>query len=379
MKKFLLKASMITVLLMMSLFLQGCAQEATPAAPVAPAPAATTAPAAAPAPAATPAAPSDTIETIVLYSNAISDGRGEWIQERALEELGIDVQLVSYGGVGIVNRLVAERYNPMADVVFGLNPMLWVDMEVNDLLVPYVPAWAAEVPADLNHSDGLFHAVILIANLLTYDLSQVSPEEAPTDWPDLWQDERWHGHFGYAQALTGSTTQMILAGILSRYLDPNGHLGVSPEGWAHIEGKYRYGFNLSGQDLFAEMINPDNNVSMGQMWSHGIPFREQQFGVDAGFVVPEIGVPFSIEGVALINGANNPEAAKRFIDWFGTAETMHAFSYQFEFMPAHPGALEGLRGIAVEASTIPHQDIDWPTVASHIGEWLEEIYLFYMP
>ena len=159
-------------------------------------------------------------ETIVLYSNALSDGRGDWIAERALQDLGIEVLQVDGGGVDIANRLVAERDNPQADVLFGFNPMLWWQLEHNDILVAHIPPWAGEVPVG-NHSNGLFHAVILVGNMLIYDLNQMGDGETPGDWLDLWTNPEFHGRYAVPDALGGSTVQMVLSGIFNRFLDPD--------------------------------------------------------------------------------------------------------------------------------------------------------------
>jgi len=313
-------------------------------------------------------------ETIILYSNALSDGRGDWIAERALEELNIVVQQVDGGGVDIANRLVAERENPQADVLFGFNPMLWWQLEDNDIIAAHVPPWADEIPVG-NHPDGLFHAVILVGNMLIYDRNQIDGN-GPSDWPDLWQNPEFHGRFAVPDALGGSTVQMVLSGIFNRHLDPNGHLGVSDEGWEAIDAKFRYGVSTN-QDMAAEIAGPSDAI-MSQMWSHGIPTREEEFGIDVGFATPDVGVPFSIEGVALVNGANNIDAARRFIDWFGQAEVMHAFSAEFGFVPAHPAALDGLPPFNSVIASLNHQQIDWDTIAPRMGEWLEHIVLNYM-
>jgi len=316
--------------------------------------------------------------SIVLYSNAVSDGRGEWIQERASRELGIDVQLVDLGGVALANRLIAESANPIGDVIFGLNPMLWWQMEQEGIISPHVPQWASEIPGHLNHPDGLFHAVILIGNLLIYDTAQLDPADAPGDWPELWENPAFHGRYVTPNALTGSTVQMILSGILGRHLDPNGHLGVSDEGWAHIENKFRYAALFTDQDMVVEIVSPINDAVLSQMWSHGIPFREAVHDIEIGFVRPAIGVPFSIEGAALVNGAPNEEAAIRFIEWFGTAEVMHDFSAEFGFLPAHPAALEGLTGITLQVAELEPQDLDWDIISPLMPSWIEHIYLNYL-
>ncbi|MCL2456130.1 MAG: extracellular solute-binding protein, partial [Defluviitaleaceae bacterium] len=314
-------------------------------------------------------------ETIVLYSNALSDGRGDWIAAKALEELNIVVLQVDGGGVDIANRLVAERDNPQADVLFGFNPMLWWQLENNGILVPHTPPWAREVPVG-NHANGLFHAVILVGNMLIYDLNQINESEAPSDWLDLWQNTNLHGRYAVPDALGGSTVQMVLSGIFNRFLDPNGVLGVSDEGWDNIAAKFRHGVSTN-QDMAAEIAGPSNAV-MSQMWSHGIPVREVQFGINAGFAKPSVGVPFSIEGVALVNGSSNADAARRFIDWFGQSHIMHAFSAEFGFVPAHPAALEGLPEFNSIIAGLPHQQIDWNYIAPRMGDWLEHILLNYL-
>ena len=316
------------------------------------------------------------LEVVVLYSNAVSDGRGEWIQEQA-REVGFDVQLVDDGGVAIANRILAEQGNPQADVVFGLNQLLWSDLVLAGAIMPYIPEWASEVPSNLNHGEGYFHAVALVGNLIAYDAGQLSADEAPTDWLDLWTDPQFQGRYAHPNHLGGSTTQMILSGIFTRFLDENGHLGVSDEGWEMIAAKFDHGFSTD-QDLFAEFVNSSNDVVLSQIWHMGIAPRAEEYDIEVGFVVPEIGIPFSVEGVALITGTDNVDASQRFIDWFGSAEVMNAFGAEFNYLPANPNALEGLPEFTLMISEIPGQEIQWDVIAPNMGAWLEHIYLNYM-
>lgn len=317
------------------------------------------------------------LETVVLYSNAISDGRGEWIAERAREELGIDLQLVDGGGGEIANRILAEQGNPQADVVFGLNQLLWAGLVNAGAITPFTPQWADEIPAGLNHDDGYFHAVALVGNLLAFDEGQLDPADAPGDWLDLWTDPQWEGRFTHPDALTGSTVQMVLSGIFTRFLDEDGHLGVSDEGWEHISGKFTRG-TPTDQDIFAELVSPGSDAVLGQIWHMGIGPREESLDMTAGIVVPEVGIPFSVEGAAVITGASNPEGAQRFVDWFGSAEVMRDFGLAFDYLPANPGAHDGLPEFTRKIAGIPAQEIDWAVVSANMGAWLEHIYLNYL-
>jgi len=114
------------------------------------------------------------------------------------------------------------------------------------------------------------------------------------------------------------------------------------------------------------------------MWSSGIAQREEQYGVKAGMVGPEVGVPYVVEQVAILKGTDNLQLAKDFVDWFGSAEFQQKWAEEWDTMPANTlataGASENMQNIF---STYPPQDIDWGFVAENIESWVEKIELQY--
>ena len=67
---------------------------------------------------------------------------------------------------------------------------------------------------------------------------------------------------------------------------------------------------------------------MGQIWSSGIEARDEQYGTDTGYVVPECGIPYLVESVGIVNGTKNQEEAERFVDWFGSAQIQGEWAQQ---------------------------------------------------
>lgn len=316
---------------------------------------------------------------LVVYSNSVGDGRGDWLIERAAED-GFTLQIVDAGAAAVQARLIAEKNSPIADVTFGLNALIWESLISEDILIPYVPAWAGEISEGLNDPNGHYHAIVKQAILLVYDENRMAPEEAPTDWPDLWQNEAFHGKYEFAHALTGGTTRNVIAGILSRYLDENGDLGVSDEGWEAIAAYYANGVRAEeGIDLYAQMADYNKEIVCGQMWSSGVEARDEQYGTKTGFVIPEVGVPYAVEGVAIVNGTKNLEEAQRFVEWFGTAKVQSDWCLQFSTLPANEFAVDSANEFNQFIATMAAQDIDWATVAANIDAWCEKIELTYMP
>lgn len=318
--------------------------------------------------------------TLIVYTNSNADGRAEWLTAEA-KKAGFEIQVVGQGGGDTTNKLLAEKNNPVADVVFGLNHMYFEQLEGAEVLTDYTPAWSGQVDAALGDSDDskTYWPVVKQGILLAYNSGAYSsPADAPTDWLDLWNDPKFKGRYQTETGLGGATTQLVFAGILTRYKDPNGELGVSEEGWKQIEGYFANGSPAEkGVDLFARMQK--GTVDMGQMWSSGLPKFESTYKIKAGVVKPSVGVPFAVEQVALVKGSKKEDQAKKFIDWFGSAEVQGAWTKEFNSMPANKEAVKSADPAVVEFhDSLKPQEIDWAFATENMSKWIEKIELEYM-
>lgn len=55
--------------------------------------------------------PKGTGVTLNIYSNSVSDGRGDWLVERAAQD-GFSIQYLDAGAGDVRNRLIAEKNSP---------------------------------------------------------------------------------------------------------------------------------------------------------------------------------------------------------------------------------------------------------------------------
>jgi len=317
---------------------------------------------------------------LTIYTNSGSSGRADWLIERAAQD-GFKLAILEEGAGAVQQRLIGEAANPICDVVFGLNAIIWNDLISRDMLVKYdAPSWADEVSAGLNDPNGYYYAIVKQAIVLAYDSNQVAAEEAPTDWPDLWNDEKFHGKYWLDSGVTGGTTRNVIAGILTRYVDPNGELGISDEGWAAIEAFYANGtLREEGVDMYANFVDEHSPVVMGQMWSSGVSQYDATYGVKSGVARPEVGIPYAVEGVGIINGTKKLDEALKFVEWFGSAQIQGEWCEKFGTMPANEIAAAKADAVQQDLCSIPAQDIDWALVAANIDAWCEKIVLEYMP
>lgn len=318
-------------------------------------------------------------EPLIVYTNSNSDGRAEWLTEKAKEN-GFEIQIVGQGGTDTTNKLIAEKGNPVADVAFGLNNMYFEQLEAEDILVDYTPAWSDEVDGEMGDADDAksYWPIVQQGIVLAYNADKLKGDKAPKDWRELTEGEKFKGRYQTETGLGGATTALVLAGILSQFKDEAGEFGVSEEGWKAIEHFFSNGSPaVPDKDLFARM--KDDEVDMGQMWTSGIPKFEEEYGINSDVARPEVGVPYAVEQVAIINGTNQQDKAEEFIDWFGSAEVQAEWSEEFTAMPANKGAIEKADKDIVEFhESLKPQEIDWEFVTKNMGDWIEKIELEYL-
>ncbi|UWF78559.1 extracellular solute-binding protein [Microbacterium sp. EF45047] len=314
--------------------------------------------------------------TLIVYTNSNSDGRGEWIVEKA-KKAGFDIEIVGLGGADLTNRIIAEKNNPVGDVVFGLNNMFFEQLKAEEAITAYEPEWSGEVPQEAGDAkDGAYWPLVEQAIVTVYDENRVT--DPPADLETLWTDETYKGRYEVNPALGQATPQLVLASILTENLDEDGDLGVSDKGWKLVESYYTNGSPaVEGTDLYARITRGE--VDYGVLPSSGIAARDAEYGTKTGIIVPEYGVPYVTEQIAPIAGSGNEEQAQEFIDWFGSAEVQGEFAAEFNAMPVNEGAIDQANPEVVELmESLPRQEIDFDFVGEHLGEWVEKVTLEYI-
>lgn len=313
-------------------------------------------------------------QQVVVYTNGASDGRGDWLTTEAAEA-GFEVQIVELGGTDLMNRLIQEKNNPLADVYYGLNNIASIKAKEAGVLQAYTPAWSDQVESI--DDDGTYWTIV------REPIMQVCSDEAypdgagaPTDVPDLWENEEFHGSYEVPANLGGGTAQMTVTGILVRHLDESGELGVSDEGWAAIEDYFANGTPwMEGNDLFARMASGE--LTCGPMWLAGKIAREEEYGITTTALNPPVGVPMVNQTIGVVADGPNTEGAQAFVDWFGSAEVQGRWSTEFGTVPTNTEADSD--PVATEITdSFTVQEIDWELVAANLDQWVEKIELDYL-
>lgn len=289
---------------------------------------------------------------VIVYSS-VDDVFARPIAQRFQEETGIEVRLVpdteETKSAGLLNRLIAEKGRPRADVFWSGDPVRAAVLKRHGVSAPYRSPAAAGLPPAFSDPEGHWTGFSARARVLVYNRDAVPEGQAPASVFDL-VEPRFRGQACLANPLFG-TTSMHAAALFE----------VLGEERARA---FFNGFSANGGRILSSNGEVRRRVASGEC-AVGITDTDDANvarleGKPVGIVFPDaggIGTLVVPNAAVLIAGAPHPEAGRRFIDFLLAPATEQALAAsEAAQIPARPGlppppgmpALSGIEPMAVD-------------------------------
>lgn len=255
----------------------------------------------------------DRTDPVVVYVSA-----DEYVARQVLDEFeietGIPVLVVgdteARKTTGLVQRLRAEARRPVADVFWSSEAVQTAALAHDGLLAPHVSATTTHWPRAWRDDIHRWHGFSPRPRVLVHDPARLATAEVPATWSGL-ADERWRGEVVFADPRYG-TTGGHLAAMSSSMPEAWGDwvdalaandVRVLPGGnSAVVDAVLRGEAMLGATD--ADDVRAANRA--GAQLAMVIPRHAQADGMGA-MLMPNT--------VAIVQGAPNPHAAARLVDW----------------------------------------------------------------
>src|SRR3990167_4915310 len=125
------------------------------------------------------------------------------------KKMGIKVRAIydteETKSAGLVNRLIAEKDNPQADVFWSGDPVRHVMLQIKGLTTPYVSSTASDIPKMYKDADGHWTGFSARARIVLYNTNLVNMDERPLSLFDLTKPV-WGGQVAIANPLFGTSS-----------------------------------------------------------------------------------------------------------------------------------------------------------------------------
>ncbi|WP_299840455.1 ABC transporter substrate-binding protein [uncultured Jannaschia sp.] len=259
---------------------------------------------------------------LVLYTSQPDQDAQQTVDAFEAAYPDIEVEWVRDGTTQMMARLRAEfeAGQPQPDVLLIADTVTMESLKQEDRLMAYPEADTEAYDAGLMDPEGHYFSTKLITTGIVVN---DAAEMVPTSYADLLDPAAANSIVMPSPLESGAATIHMIS------------LTSLPElGWEYYQG-------LSDQGAIAQGGNGGTYqaVAGGQaLYGFVVDFlaiRNAEAGAPVSFVFPEEGVSAVTEPAAILSTAQNPEAAKAFIDFLLSPEGQELAASQ-GYLPAHP-------------------------------------------
>jgi len=281
-------------------------------------------------------------QEVIVYTS-VDDVFARPIAQRFEKETGITVQLVpdteETKSTGLLNRLIAEKERPQADVFWSGDPVRAAILKAKGVAAPYRSPQANGLPPQFSDPEGYWTGFSARARVVIYNRTVIPEGQEPKSVLDL-RDARFKDKACIANPLFG-TTSMHAAALFAILGEDKARAFF--EGFVENGGKILSSNGevrrrvAAGEFAVGITDTDDANVARLEGKSIGIVYPDAD-GMGT-LIIPNCAV--------LITGSPHPDAARRFIDYLLQPETEKVLAEsEAAQIPLRPG-------VPVPAGVIP--------------------------
>jgi len=265
-------------------------------------------------------------DELILYTSLETDETEEYIVA-AEAATGLDISWTRFSTGVVGAKLLAERANPQADVVYGWAVTYLMDFTDRGFFEPYVPADGDKIPTRFKDPNDYWYAIDLYLAAFCVNTEKLNEYNLPmpTSWQDL-TNPVYKGHLIMPNPASSGTGFLMVAGILETW-DPDykNKTIAENEGWKFLEeldknmGQYiKSGSRPAKYAAAGEYV-------IGASFAFVIANLKKE-GKPVEMVLPAEGSAYELEANALMKGAKHPNNAKKFLDWAISDDAMRLYA-----------------------------------------------------
>ena len=247
---------------------------------------------------------------------------------------------------GVVTaKLLAEKANPQADVIWGVAALSLALLDQQGMLEPYAPANLAAIAPQYRDPKNppAWWGMDVYGATICYNTVEGKKKNVPK--PESWADllkPAYKGQIVMPNPASSGTGYFDVVAWLQMMGDDNGKGG----GWKYMDSLH---------DNIAQYTHsgskPCNMAAAGE-YVVGITFeyrghKNKAQGAPIDLVFPKEGLGWDLESFAIHKGTKKLAAAKKLADWASSKDAMALYGKNFA-VTAQPGVAEKLANIPAD-------------------------------
>jgi len=291
-------------------------------------------------------------QTVVIYTAIENEQIAEYKKAYEKSLPNIEVKMLRLSTGDIAARFMAEKDNMQADVIWGVGATNMLVFKNAGLLEPYAPKGLDRIQPlfrdKANPPSWVGLDIYMSAFCFNTDTGKKQNLPAPASWADLTKPV-YKGHVVMPNPASSGTGYLSVVSILQR-------MGEA-EGWKYLDAldKNIAEYTKSGSKPCKDSAAGERAIGVSFEY---VAHEMKKKGAPVEMVLPKEGSGYEIEANGLTKkGAKNP-AARQFLDWAVTDESMR-IAAQF-FAAVGVSGMPVPEGLPKDISKVVFpNDFDW--------------------
>ncbi len=225
-------------------------------------------------------------------------------------------------------RVDAEAPNISADMHFGWPLSFALMAKDKGLLLKYKsPAWK-DIPDEYKDPDGYWYgwSYWFACIAVNTKLLKEKGYDMPRSWKDL-LDPKWKGEIVMPNPGTSGTAFLTVSTIMQLFGEV--------EGWKYLEALNKNVAQYTKSGSAPGQLAAQGEYIIGITWDQAVEKRKNE-GYPVEMVIPEEGTGYVLDIAVIYKNTENPESAKKFIDYIGSREFQELVA-QYRSKVTYPG------------------------------------------
>lgn len=304
-------------------------------------------------------------KALTVYTAIEADDLKKYAARFNEDHPDIEIKWVRDSTGVITAKLLAEKANPQADVIWGVAATSLLVLKPEGMLLPYAPKGLEKLDSEFRDKDNPPAWVGMDIWVAAICLNTVEAQKKnlpkPTSWKDLLKP-----------VYKGTVVMPNPASSGTGFLDVTSWLQLFSEkaGWEYMDGLHQ---NIA---VYTHSGSKPCSMAAAGEYPIGISFefraaRLKKQGAPLDIIFPVEKSGWDMEATAVVKGTKNLEAAKTLVDWSVTEKAMRLYNegYAVVAISKMSKPIEHL-----PANMLEHMiknDFQWAAVnrARILGEW----------
>ncbi len=258
--------------------------------------------------------------TLTVYTAVEADDLKKYAARFNEDHPDIEIKWVRDSTGVVTAKLLAEKANPQADVIWGLAATSLLVLKPEGLLLPYAPKGVDKLDAQFRDKDNPPAWVGMDAWVAAICFNTVEAQKKGLPKPSSWKDLT-------KPVYKGSVVMPNPASSGTGFLDVTSWLQLfgEAEGWKYMDALHQ---NIG---VYTHSGSKPCTMAGAGEYPIGISFefraaRQKKQGAPIDIVFPSEGSGWDMEATAIVKGTKNLEAARTLVDWSVTEKAMKLYN-----------------------------------------------------